>query len=243
MPVHFTFIESMETDTTESFFSERFLRARIDDNKPSSKKYDPILEEGRSETWIQSHEKEIKQNDLEYEEDVNQYITLMLAEMVNPKTTGLTNQYLVGTDSDAGQIAIDLKLESQKYQVFRTNADFLLFHLGLFSPQSNILGDKYFDKGGWYYRSAACSLKHARGGRSGLSDVLEKLSLKFGKYVEILRYMKNRSSNYFSFHFKFSEEEIARFQKQLSKESKSWAVLENFKEDFHLIALGWGCLI
>jgi len=221
MPVHFTFIESMETDTTESFFSERFLRARIDDNKPSSKKYDPILEEGRSETWIQSHEKEIKQNDLEYEEDVNQYITLMLAEMVNPKTTGLTNQYLVGTDSDAGQIAIDFKLESQKYQVFRTNADFLLFHLGLFSPQSNILGDKYFDKGGWYYRSAACSLKHARGGRSGLSDVLEKLSLKFGKYVEILRYMKNRSSNYFSFHFKFSEEEIARFQKQLSKESKS----------------------
>ena len=221
MPVHFTFIESMETDTTESFFSERFLRARIDDNKPSSKKYDPILEEGRSETWIQSHEKEIKQNDLEYEEDVNQYITLMLAEMVNPKTTGLTNQYLVGTDSDAGQIAIDLKLESQKYQVFRTNADFLLFHLGLFSPQGNILGDKYFDKGGWYYRSAACSLKHARGGRSGLSDVLEKLSLKFGKYVEILRYMKNRSSNYFSFHFKFSEEEIARFQKQLSKESKS----------------------
>ena len=221
MPVHFTFIESMETDTTESFFSERFLRARIDDNKPSSKKYDPILEEGRSETWIQSHEKEIKQNDLEYEEDVNQYITLMPAEMVNPKTTGLTNQYLVGTDSDAGQIAIDLKLESQKYQVFRTNADFLLFHLGLFSPQSNILGDKYFDKGGWYYRSAACSLKHARGGRSGLSDVLEKLSLKFGKYVEILRYMKNRSSNYFSFHFKFSEEEIARFQKQLSKESKS----------------------
>ena len=217
MPVHFTFIESMETDTTESFFSERFLRARIDDNKPSSKKYDPILEEGRSETWIQSHEKEIKQNDLEYEEDVNQYITLMLAEMVNPKTAGLTNQYLVGTDSDAGQIAIDLKFESQKYQVFRTNADFLLFHLGLFSPQSNILGDKYFDKGGWYYRSAACSLKHARGGRSGLSDVLEKLSLKFGKYVEILRYMKNRSSNYFSFHFKFSEEEIARFQKQLSK--------------------------
>ncbi len=220
MPIHFTHIENRETDTTESFFSEQFLRARLDDNKPSNKEYDPILEEGRSETWIQSHEKEIKQNELEYEEDVNQYITLMLAEMVNPKTTGLTNQYLVGTDSDAGQIAIDLKFESQKYQVFRTNADFLLFHLGLFSPKSNILGDKYFDKGGWYYSSSACSLKHAWGGRSGLSDVLEKLSLKFGKYVKILRYMKNRSSNYFSFHFKFSGEEIARFQKQLTLESK-----------------------
>ena len=217
MPVQFSYMDTMETDTTESFFSDHFLRARISDNKPSNGEYDPIFEEGRSETWIESHEKEIKANNLEYEEDVNQYISLMLAEMVNPKSTVLAQQYLVGTNSDAGQIAIDLKLQSQKYQVFRINADFLLFHLGLFSSNTNILGDKYFDKGGSYYNAAACSLKNARGGRSGLSDVLEKLSLKFGKYVEILRHMKNQSSNYFSFHFKFSEEEIAQLEKQLSK--------------------------
>jgi hypothetical protein len=213
MPIQFAYVDGRETDTTESFFSEQFLRARINDNKPSNKDYDPILEEGRSDAWMQSHEKEIKQNDLEYEEDINQYLTLMLAEMVNPKSACLANQYLVGTDSDAGQIAIDLKLETQKYQVYRINADFLLFHLGLFSQDSNILADRYFDKGESYYNSAACSLKNARGGRSGLSDVLEKLSFKFGKYVEILRFMKNQSSNYFSFHFKFSPEELARFQK------------------------------
>lgn len=220
MPVQFSYIDTMETDTTESFFSDQFLRARINDNKPSNVGYDPIFEEGRNEAWLQSHEREIKQNNLEYEEDVNQYISLMLAEMVNPKSTVLAQQYLVGTNSDAGQIAIDQKLQSQKYQVFRINADFLLFHLGLFSSESNILGDKYFDKGGSYYNAAACSLRNARGGRSGLSDVLEKLSLKFGKYVEILRYMKNQSSNYFSFHFKFSEKEIAQFQEQLSAELK-----------------------
>ena len=213
MPIQFAYIENMETDTTESFFSEKFMRARIDDNKPSNKDFDPIFEEGRNVTWMQSHEKEIKQNDMEYEEDINQYITLMLAEMVNPKSACLANQYLVGTNSDAGQIAIDLKLETQKYQAFRINADFLLFHLGLFSPDSNILGDRYFDKGESYYNSAACSLRNARGGRSGLSDVLEKLSLKFGKYVEILRFMKNQSSNYFSFHFKLSQEELVRLQK------------------------------
>ena len=220
MPVQFSYLESMETDTTESFFSDPFLRARINDNKPSNVKYDPIFEEGRNESWLQSHESEIKQNNLEYEEDVNQYISLMLAEMVNPKSTVLAKQYLVGTNSDAGQIAIDLKLQSQKYKVFRINADFLLLHLGLFSSETNILGDKYFDKGGSYYNAAACSLRNARGGRSGLSDVLDKLSLKFGKYVEILRYMKNQSSNYFSFHFKFSEKEIIQFQEQLSRELK-----------------------
>ena len=220
MPVQFSYLDSRETDTTESFFSDQFLRARINNNKPSNVNYDPILEEGRNESWLQSHESEIKQNNLEYEEDVNQYISLMLAEMVNPKSTDLEQQYLVGTNSDAGQIAIDLKLQSQKYKVFRINADFLLLHLGLFSSDTNILGDKYFDKGGSYYNAAACSLRNARGGRSGLSDVLEKLSLKFGKYVEILRYMKNQSSNYFSFHFKFSEKEIIQFQKQLSGELK-----------------------
>ncbi|MDA8560924.1 hypothetical protein N9L33_03885 [Nitrospinae bacterium] len=220
MPVQFSYLDTKETDTTESFFSDQFLRARINDNKPSNVKYDPIFEEGRNESWLQSHESKIKQNNLEYEEDVNQYISLMLAEMVNPKSTGLAKQYLVGTNSDAGQIAIDLKLQSQKYKVFRVNADFLLLHLGLFSPETNILGDKYFDKGGSYYNAAACSLRNVRGGRSGLSDVLEKLSLKFGKYVEILRYMKNQSSNYFSFHFKFSEKEIIQFQEQLSGKLK-----------------------
>ena len=218
MPVQFSYLDTMETNTTESFFSGHFLRARISDNKPSNIEYDPIFEEGRNETWIESHEKEIKANNLEYEEDVNQYISLMLADMANPKSTVLAQQYLVGTNSDAGQIAIDLKLQSQKYQVFRVNADFLLFHLGLFSSDTNILGDKYFDKGGSYYNAAACSLRNARGGRSGLSDVLEKLSLKFGKYVEILRHMKNQSSNYFSFHFKFSGNEIAHFQEQFSGE-------------------------
>lgn len=220
MPVKFSYMDTMETDTTESFFSDQFLRARISDNKPSNIDYDSIFEEGRNEAWIQSHEREIKQNDLEYEEDVNQYISLMLAEMVNPKSTVLAKQYLVGTNSDAGQIAIDLKLQSQKYQAFRINADFLLFHLGMFSSETNILGDKYFDKGGSYYNAAACSLRNARGGRSGLSDVLDKLSLKFGKYVEILRHMKNQSSNYFSFHFKFSGKEIVQFQAQLSEELK-----------------------
>ena len=102
MPVQFVHLDSGETDTTESFFSDHFLRARIDDNKPSSKGYDPIFEVGRNANWLQEHEKEIKQNNLEYEEDVNQYICLMLAEMVNPRSTVLARQYLVGANSDAG---------------------------------------------------------------------------------------------------------------------------------------------
>jgi hypothetical protein len=215
MPINF--IYSNSTDTTESYFSNHLLNARIDSNQASSVEYDPILEDNRSPEWKEKHWKEIKANDLNYEEDINQYITLSLSELVNPKSS-LNSSYIVKTSLDAGQIAINLDNASDIYRVFRVNADFLLFHLGLFSQNSNVLGDTYFDKGGAYYNSAACSLKQARGGRSGLSDVLEKLALKFGKYVEILRYMKNRSSNFFSFHFQYTNAEMANFQKQLSVE-------------------------
>ncbi len=215
MPINF--ICSDSTDTTESYFSNHLLNARIDSDQPSNEGYDPILENDRSPEWKETHWKEIKDNDLNYEEDINQYITLSLAELVNPKPSS-NNSYIVKTSLDAGQIAINLNNASDIYQVFKVNADFLLFHLGLFSQNSNILGDTYFDKGGAYYNSAACSLKQARGGRSGLSDVLEKLALKFGKYVEILRFMKNRSSNFFSFHFQYTSEEMDEFQKQLSIE-------------------------
>ncbi len=219
MPINFLYTDSHDKDTTESYFSNHFLTARIDSDQLSNDGFDSILEDERDSEWKESHWKEVKDNEFKYEEDINQYITLSLAELVNPKPNG-DNSYLVQPSSDAGQLAINLDNASDVYRVFRANADFLLFHLGLFNQNSNVLGDTYFDKGGAYYNSAAFSLKRARGGRSGLSDVLEKLAVKFGKYVEILRFMKNSSSNYFSFHFKFSQKDMDQFQKQLAIESQ-----------------------
>jgi len=219
MPINFIYSDSRETDTTESFFSNHLLNARIESDQPSNDGFDPILEDQRPKEWKEAHWKKVKDNEFCYEEDINQYITLSLAEMVNPEFSQ-KNSYLVNTSADAGQLAISLDNPSDIYRVFRANADFLLFHLGLFSQKTNVLGDTYFDKGGAYYNSAAFSLKRARGGRSSLSDVLEKLGLKFGKYVEILRSMKNSSSNYFSFHFQFSKVEMDNFQKHLTLESQ-----------------------
>lgn len=216
MPIEFIHIDSEETETTESFFSNQLIKARIKSENPSNKDYDPVFDENRSEEWDETHWREVKQNNLNYDEDVNQYIALTLAEMATPKSLSLTNQYLVGIKSDVGQIAINLDQKSQKYNLYRVNADYLLFHLGLFSRESNILGDAYFDKGESYYYYAASSLKAAHGRQSGLSDVLEKLSHKFGKYVEVLRCMKNQSENFFSFHFNFSNDEIQNFQEQLT---------------------------
>ena len=127
--------------------------------------------------------KEIKDNQLKYDEDVNQYITLTLSDLVHGRSQSLANKYLVSMEADAGQVATKLDERSKKFIVYRVNADYFLLNLGLFRSDTNILGDAYLDKGGFYYSSAASSLKEVFGGRSSLSDTMEKLSCQDRKSV------------------------------------------------------------
>lgn len=85
MPINFIYSDSLETDTIESYFSNHLLNARIDSNQPSNADYDPILENQRDPEWKERHWKEIKDNDLNYEEDINQYITLSCQSKIRCK--------------------------------------------------------------------------------------------------------------------------------------------------------------
>ena len=102
MPVHFKHLDSGKVDTTESFFSDQFLRSRINSGEESNADYDPILAEGRSDEWCEQHWKDVKANELKYDEDVNQYITLTLGDLANPKSLEFANHYTVGIDDDVG---------------------------------------------------------------------------------------------------------------------------------------------
>ena len=217
--IKFAHLDTEDIETTESYFFDQLLNARVDTGMESNEDYDLILELGRDEDWHNQNWATIKKNDLKYDEDVNQYIILTLAELANPQVLPLINKYLVSLQSDIGQEAIDFDDSAKKYLAYKINADFLLLNLGLFNSDSNLLGDAYFDKGETYYYSAASSLKALKGGRSGLSDVMEKLSERFGKYVEILRAMKNRHENYFSFHVRIPDAELKQFEQELAVEA------------------------
>ena len=219
MVENFIHLDTGNMETTESFFSDRFIKARIESGHPSNEGLDLILEENRSSDWQEQNWKQVKDNQLKYDEDVNQYITLILSDLVKGRSQTLINKYIVSMEADAGQIALEASERSIKFIVYRINADYFLLNLGLLRSDTNILGDAYIDKGGFYYSSAASSLKEILGGRSTLSDTMEKLSRQFIKYVRILRYMKNSDSNYFSFHFKFSKLEIETLERTLTEES------------------------
>ena len=214
----FTHLDTGDIETTESFFSNRFLKARIESDHPSNEGLDLILEKNRSAEWQEKHWKQAKDNQLKYDEDVNQYITLTLSDLVKGRSQTLINKYIVSMDADAGQTVVDASERSKKFTVYRINADYFLLNLGLLRSDTNILGDAYLDKGGFYYSSAASSLKEVLGGRSTLSDTMEKLSRQFVKYVRILRHMKNSDSNFFSFNFKLSKLEIKKLERTLTEE-------------------------
>ena len=214
----FTHLDTGDIETTESFFSNRFLKARIESGYPSNEGLDFIFEENRSSEWQEKHWKQAKDNQLKYDEDVNQYITLILSDLVKGRSQTLINKYIVSMDADAGQTVVEASERSKKFIVYRINADYFLLNLGLLRSDTNILGDAYIDKGGFYYSSAASSLKEGLGGRSTLSDTMEKLSHQFVKYVRILRYMKNSDSNFLSFNFKLSKLEIKKLESTLTEE-------------------------
>jgi len=216
MPQRFLHLDTGEQETTESFFSNLLLRGRIKGGLESNQGLDPLFDEGRSPEWLESHWREIRDNEMRYDEDVNQYLTLTLAELANPRCLQHINACLVDLDSDAGRRALEEEETFKRYYLYKINADFLLFHLGLFCSETHQPRDAYFDKGGAYYYSAASSLKGIKRGRSALSDVLEKLSQCFPRYVEILRVMKRNADNYLSFHFRISAAEIKQLEHALT---------------------------
>lgn len=220
MAEKFTHLDTGKVETTESFFSDRFIRARMQSGNPSNERFDPIFEDERDGEWNEENWKEIKENQLKYDEDVNQYITLTLSDLVKPQSLALVSKYLVSMELDAGQLALQAEERSKEFIVYRVNADYLLLNLGLFNHDSNILGNAYVDKGSSYYFSAASSLKRVFGGRSALTDVFEKLSKQFRKYVEILRFMKNSDDNYLSFHFRIPVPKMETLERTLTIETQ-----------------------
>ncbi|MBT6601160.1 MAG: hypothetical protein HOB32_05835 [Nitrospina sp.] len=214
----FTHLDNGSIESTESFFSNRFLKARIESGHPSNEGLDLLFEENRNSQWREKNWKKAKDNQLKYDEDVNQYITLMLSDLVKGRSQTLVNKYIVSMDADVGQTVMETNERSRKFIAYRINADYFLLNLGLLRSDTNILGDTYVDKGEFYYSSAASSLKEVLGGRSTLSDTMEKLSHQFVKYVKILRHMKNSDSNFLSFNFKFSKLEIKKLEKTITRE-------------------------
>jgi hypothetical protein len=147
-----------------------------------------------------------------YDEDVNVYIAHLLNSFLNARYVERARGFLSKYDTEVFQRLSRSTDARLKYTLYKTNADFLLVSLGIFDnpeiiPEAAAPGappsrlhfrpteEAFIGRGRAYYRFAYTFSQQIHGRNAAVSDVLEKLSLGFDKYLRILAHMRGEYLN------------------------------------------------
>jgi hypothetical protein len=136
-----------------------------------------------------------------YDEDVNVYLAHLLHSFINPDYVEQSKKYLSKYDADVFKRLATSTDARLKYSIYKTNADFLLVSIGIFdnpiAPTATPLRtqpapaeEAYIGRGKTYYHFAYTYAQQVHRKNQGVSEVLEKLSVGFEKYIKILSHMR-----------------------------------------------------
>jgi hypothetical protein len=149
-----------------------------------------------------------------YDEDVNVYIAHLLNSFIRPEYLERARPYLSRYDTEVFQRLSTSRDARLKYTLYKTNADFLLVSLGIFdNPEISLEAgvpatsgsngrlpfrpreEAYVGKGRTYYRFAYSYSQQIHGRNTAITEVLEKLSAGFDRYLRILAHMRGEYLN------------------------------------------------
>ena len=190
------------------------------------------------------------QNDLEsddsaFEQEVNVYLANLLTAFANPSYIGCLRPYLSEHDMELFTRLKNSNDARLKYTIYRANADFLLFSIGVFDSageQSIPLGPQFkhghqgqMGKGQTYYHFAFSYSKRVPGVAETMTEVLEQLARGFEKYVTILTYVRGE---YFDIVKRLSDGEIYHLMRSVEASGKRLR-LEKKQNEFLDAYMDW----
>lgn len=159
-----------------------------------------------------------------YDEDVNMYLTNLLCSFMKPEYHKRAKKYLSQYDTNLFtkiEKSDDVRL---KYTIYKTNADFLLISIGIFKTQGRGRVDAaqlfknseeaHMGRAKAYYNFAYTYSQSMFRKSTGVSEVLEKLSRGFERYVEILSHMRGE---YFNILDRLSVGEVYHLERDIDK--------------------------
>jgi hypothetical protein len=159
-----------------------------------------------------------------YDEDVNMYLTNLLCSFMKPEYHRRAKKYLSRYDTNLFskiERSSDARL---KYTIYKTNADFLLISIGIFknpgrgktdsTPLFKNSEEAHMGRAKAYYNFAYTYSQSMFKKTTGISEVLEKLSKGFERYVEILSHMRGE---YFNILERLSTGEIYHLEREIDK--------------------------
>ncbi len=164
-----------------------------------------------------------------FDEDVNVYIANLLQSFMDPEYIDKSRRFLSKYDTEIFSRLSASKDARLKYTIYKTNADFLLISIGIFdNPRAGVSPSRpnrtdpseegYVGRGKAYYQFAYSYSQILHGKSSAITDVLEKLSTGFDKYVQILTYMRGE---YLDLVRRLTDGEIYHLERVVNEEKRS----------------------
>ena len=179
---------------------------------------------------------------VEFDEDVNIYLAHLLFAVTLPEYRDLAEPYLSNDSSDVLRWIRGTEDRTIRYFIFKVNADHLLIHLTVFDDLASgrhrgIFGrsEKHFaELGRLYYEQASSYHTRIYRKKTGVGDVLHKLSRHFHLYREILQLVRK---DYLHFVTRFRDQEfdrfiedLGRYEQETDKRSKADRFLDLYSE-------------
>lgn len=161
-----------------------------------------------------------------YDEDVNVYLAHLLHSFINPEYVEQSRRFLSKYDTDVFRRLSGSTDARLKYQIYKTNADFLLVSIGIFDspqlagatrPRVQPSEEAYIGRGKTYYHFAYTYAQQMHRKNAGVSEVLEKLSTGFEKYLRILSHMRGE---YLDLMKRFSQGEVYHLERSIDEHSQ-----------------------
>jgi len=159
-----------------------------------------------------------------YDEDVNVYLASLLTSFMNPEYHRRAKKYLSKYDSSLFEKIRNSTDARLKYTIYKTNADFLLISIGIFKESMNASGElgnifrnseeASIGRGKAYYQFAYTYSQSMFRKPAAISDILEKLSRGFERYVEVLTHMRGE---YFNILDRLSNGEIYHLERSVDR--------------------------
>ena len=160
-----------------------------------------------------------------YDEDVNVYLAHLLHSFVNPDYVEQSRRFLSKYDTDVFRRLSQSTDARLKYQIYKTNADFLLVSIGIFDNPGSASSarrvqpaeEAYIGRGKTYYHFAYSYSQQMHRKNEGVSEVLEKLSVGFDKYIRILSHMRGE---YLDLVKRLSNGEVYHLERSVDEHSQ-----------------------
>ena len=161
-----------------------------------------------------------------YDEDVNVYLAHLLHSFINPEYVEQSRKFLSRYDTDVFRRLSTSSDARLKYLIYKTNADFLLVSIGIFDNPNAAAANRskiapseeaYIGRGKTYYHFAYSYSQQMPRKNQGVSDVLEKLSVGFDKYLRILSHMRGE---YLDLMKRLSKGEVYHLERSVNEASR-----------------------